>query len=63
MLQSAAKAWAYLSGRAFVTPDDIKATAKPAWRHRIVVRPEAELEGTTADAVLDAILQRVPVPD
>jgi MoxR-like ATPase len=63
MLQSAAKAWAYLSGRAFVTPDDIKATARPAWRHRIVVRPEAELEGTTADAVLDAILQRVPVPD
>jgi MoxR-like ATPase len=63
MLLQAAKAWAYLSGRAFVTPDDIKATAKPAWRHRIVVRPEAELEGTTPDTVLDAILQRVPVPD
>jgi len=63
MLQSAAKAWAYLSGRDFVTPDDVKAVAKPAWRHRIVVRPEAELEGTTADTVLDAIAQRVPVPD
>jgi MoxR-like ATPase len=63
MLQSAAKAWAYLSGRDYVTPDDVKAVAKPAWRHRIVVRPEAELEGTTADAVLDAIVQRVPVPD
>jgi MoxR-like ATPase len=63
MLQSAAKAWAYLSGRDFVTPDDVKAVAKPAWRHRIVVRPEAELEGTTADSVLDAIVRRVPVPD
>ena len=63
MLQSASKAWAYLSGRTFVTPDDVKAIAKPTWRHRLVVRPESELEGTTADAVLDSILQRVPVPD
>ena len=63
MLLSASKAWAYLSGRDFVTPDDVKSLTKPAWRHRIVVRPEMELEGATADGVLDAIVARVSVPD
>jgi MoxR-like ATPase len=63
MLLSASKAWAYLSGRDFVTPDDVKALTKPAWRHRIVVRAEMELEGASADGVLDAIVVRVPVPD
>ncbi len=63
MLQSASKAWAYLSGRDFVTPDDVKALVKPAWRHRIAVRPELELEGSTPDAILDGIVARVPVPD
>ncbi|MEA2502279.1 MAG: MoxR-like ATPase [Actinomycetota bacterium] len=62
MLLNVAKAWAYLSGRAFVTPDDVKALVKPAWRHRIVLRPEVEMEGATTDAVLDGIVERVPVP-
>lgn len=62
MLLTAAKAWAYLSSRDFVTPDDVKAFVKPAWRHRIVLRPEVELEGATADTVLDGIVERVPVP-
>jgi MoxR-like ATPase len=62
MLLVAAKAWAYLSGRDFVTPDDIKALVKPTWRHRVMVRPEVELEGTTADGILDGVLGRVPVP-
>jgi MoxR-like ATPase len=51
-----------LSGRAFVTPDEVKAMAKPTFRHRIIVRPEVELEGVTADGVLDALLSTVPVP-
>ena len=55
-LLHASKAWAWLAGRAFVTPDEVKAVAKPTLRHRIQVRPELELEGTTADAVLDGIL-------
>jgi MoxR-like ATPase len=63
MLQSAAKAWAYLSGRDFVTPDDVKVLLKPTWRHRVLVRPEVELEGASADAVLDGVLARVSVPD
>jgi MoxR-like ATPase len=62
MLLTSSKAWAYLSGRGFVTPDDVKALLKPAWRHRVVLRPEVELEGATADSVLDGIVARVPVP-
>jgi MoxR-like ATPase len=61
-LLHAAKAWAWLSGRGFVTPDEVKAVAKPCLRHRITVRPELELEGTQADAVLDGILSTVPTP-
>jgi MoxR-like ATPase len=62
MLLVAVKGWAYLRGRAFVTPDDVKAVVKPAWRHRVVLRPEVELEGGTADSVVDAVVERVPVP-
>jgi MoxR-like ATPase len=62
MLLHAAKAWAWLSGRGFVTPDEIQTMAKPTFRHRIQVRPEVELEGTNADGVLDGILASVPVP-
>ncbi|PZG25503.1 AAA family ATPase [Spongiactinospora gelatinilytica] len=61
-LLSAARAWAWLSGRAYVTPDDVKALARPALRHRVQLRPEAELEGATADGLLDGILASVPVP-
>ena len=43
-----AKAWAWLSGRDFVTPDDVKALARPTLRHRIALRPEAQIEGVTA---------------
>jgi MoxR-like ATPase len=45
-----------------VTPDEVKAMAKPTLRHRIQLRPEAELEGVTADGVLDGLLTAVPVP-
>ena len=56
------KAWAWMAGRSFVTPDDIKMITKPALRHRLQVQPEAELEGVTADIVLDGLLESVPVP-
>jgi MoxR-like ATPase len=61
-LLAAARAWGWLSGRDYVTPDDVKALARPALRHRIQLRPEAELEGVTADGVLDTVLASVPVP-
>ena len=61
-LLHAAKAWAWLAGKEFVTPDEVKAVAKPTFRHRLQLRPEVELEGGTADGVLDALLATVPVP-
>jgi MoxR-like ATPase len=62
MVLHAAKAWAWLAGRPFVTPDEVKAVVKPCVRHRIQLRPELELEGTTVDGVLDGVLAAVPVP-
>ncbi|MFV2039375.1 MAG: AAA family ATPase [Acidimicrobiales bacterium] len=61
-LLHSAKAWAFLAGRPFVTPDEVKAVARPALRHRLQLRPEVELEGATADGVLDTILASVPAP-
>ncbi|MDY7102073.1 MAG: MoxR family ATPase [Actinomycetota bacterium] len=61
-LLNAAKAWAWLSGRPYVTPDEVKAVARPVLAHRLVVRPELELEGLDAARVLDTILGTVPVP-
>jgi MoxR-like ATPase len=61
-LLSASRAWAYLVGRDYVIPDDVKALARPALRHRIQLRPEAELEGVTPEGVLDGLLSAVPVP-
>ncbi|WP_091675489.1 AAA family ATPase [Amycolatopsis marina] len=61
-LLGAARAWAWLSGRGYVTPDDVKALARPALRHRIELRPEAELEGATADGLLERVLATVAVP-
>jgi MoxR-like ATPase len=61
-LLATSKAWAWLSGRDYLTPDDVKALARPTLRHRVSVRPEAELEGVTADGVLDSVLATVPVP-
>ncbi|MGW7363904.1 AAA family ATPase [Streptomyces sp. NPDC054841] len=61
-LLSTARAWAWLTGRDYVIPDDVKALALPTLRHRIQLRPEAEMEGVTADSVITAILAHVPVP-
>ncbi|MBV9293318.1 MAG: MoxR family ATPase [Frankiales bacterium] len=61
-LLATSKAWAWLSGRDFLTPDDVKALARPTLRHRVALRPEAELDGATADGVLDGVLASVPVP-
>jgi MoxR-like ATPase len=61
-LLATARAWAWLSGRDYVRPDDVKALARPTLRHRVQLRPEAELEGATTDAVLDGVLTTVPAP-
>ena len=61
-LLHAAKAWAWLSGKGFVGPDEVKAVAKPAMRHRLLLESDAVLDGSDADAVLDRVLASVPVP-
>jgi MoxR-like ATPase len=58
----AARAHALINGRDFVTPDDVKAVALPALRHRIALAPELEIEGQTTDVVLNALLDRVEAP-
>jgi MoxR-like ATPase len=57
-----ARAAALLAGRDFATPDDVKQFALPVLRHRVMVAPEAEVEGRTSDDVLDALLTRVVAP-
>jgi len=61
-LLAAAKAWAWLSGFDAITPDHVQEMALPVLRHRIQLRPEAELEGVSVDAVLRSILSQVRVP-
>ena len=61
-LLASSKAWAWLTGSDGVTPDHIQAMALPVLRHRIQLRPEAELEGVSADTILRSILQQVQVP-
>jgi MoxR-like ATPase len=61
-LLHASKAIAAFAAREYVTPDDVKAVAPPVLRHRIVLKPEAELDGLRPDDVIQRILGSVPVP-
>ncbi|AUZ35294.1 AAA family ATPase [Arthrobacter sp. PGP41] len=61
-LLNTSRSWAWLSGRSFVTPDDVKALALPCLRHRVALQPEAQMDGVQADDVLGSILASVPVP-
>ncbi len=58
----AAKTYAALQGRGFVTPDDVKFVTLPVYRHRLLLKPEAEIEGLDADAVVRRLLGQVEVP-
>lgn len=60
-LAKAAKARALVMGRSYVTPDDVKALAIPTLRHRLRIKPEAELEGITVDDVINSVLRTVKV--
>jgi MoxR-like ATPase len=61
-LVRAARGRALLAGRAYATPDDVKAMALPALRHRVTPAPESELEGETCDQLLTAMLEQVEAP-
>jgi MoxR-like ATPase len=58
----AAKTFAAIRGRDYVIPDDVHALSMPVLRHRIVVKPEAEIEGITPDQVIESILSQVKAP-
>ncbi len=62
MLAAGARARAALDGRDYVIPDDVKALALPALRHRVLLSPAAEIEGRTTDAALSAILEQTQAP-
>ncbi|MEZ6129854.1 MAG: MoxR family ATPase [Planctomycetaceae bacterium] len=62
MLIMAAKSLARFAGRDYVNPDDIKTALLPVMRHRVVLSPSAELEGTTADEILARLMEFVEVP-
>lgn len=59
---AAAKAHAAMEGRDFVTPDNIKFVAQPILRHRLILTPESELEGTNTSQVINKLLGLIPVP-
>jgi MoxR-like ATPase len=61
-LMNISKAFAFMRGRNFVTPDDVKEIAPAVLRHRVSLRPEAEIEGQTADDVIKRLLDSVSVP-
>jgi MoxR-like ATPase len=61
-LHRAAQAWAAMHGRAYVLPDDVKRLAVPVLAHRLIASLEARLRGRDAVAIVDAILETVPVP-
>jgi len=62
MLMQAAKGLAAVRARDYVTPDDVRDLAAPVLRHRVVLNPEAEIEGVTTDQCVDQVLQRIEVP-
>jgi len=61
-LLQTSKTLAALQGRDYVVPDDIKVLVPPVMRHRVILKPEAEIEGLNADRALERILARVEVP-
>jgi MoxR-like ATPase len=58
----AAKSWAAMQGRGYVVPDDVKFLVRPVYRHRIILRPEAEIEGLTPDTAMGRVLAKIDVP-
>jgi MoxR-like ATPase len=61
-LMTVAKGMAALEDRDYIIPDDVKAAAIPVLRHRVIMKPEAELEGLNSDQVLSQIIGSVEVP-
>jgi len=61
-IMDASKALAAISGRDFITPDDIKKVASPILAHRIILTPEREMEGLTAEKVVLQLIETIEIP-
>ncbi|ALJ21282.1 AAA family ATPase [Microbacterium sp. No. 7] len=61
-LLATAKAWAWLGGFPAITPDHVQTMLVPTWRHRLRLRPEAEIEAVSVDAILSSVVRQTPVP-
>ena len=61
-LSNIAKAKAYLSGRTYVTPDDVKAVFEDVVKHRIVLAPKAKVQKISVEKVIESVFKAVPVP-
>jgi MoxR-like ATPase len=61
-IMKTAKAIAAINGRDFVSPDDIQSVCYPVLNHRIILSPEKEMEGVTAEHVIKEIIQNIEVP-
>ena len=61
-LMNTTRAWAWLNGRYYVTPDDVKAHAVSTLRHRVRMHAEAQMEGVNVESIIQSILSAVPVP-
>ena len=61
-IMNASKAFAAISGRDFVIPEDVKKAVTPVLRHRLILSPEREMEGMTTEQVIDMIVQSVEIP-
>ncbi|TFJ93736.1 AAA family ATPase [Lentibacillus salicampi] len=61
-IAKAARSWAYLTNRDYVTPDDVKMVAKPALRHRLQLAPHMELEGVGLDEIIEELVGSIAVP-
>jgi len=62
VLLLACKTYAAMQERDYILPDDVKFLATPVYRHRIILKPEAEIEGLTPDAIIDKLLAGIDVP-
>jgi len=61
-IAESSKAWAFIQGRDYVTPDDVKIVVRPTLRHRIIPAPHVELEGGTSDQIIQDVVASTPVP-
>ena len=61
-LMLVSKTLAAIAGRSYIVPDDVKEAALPVLRHRLVLKPEADLEGITADQTLEEVIRSVEIP-